>query len=120
MADVFPPPGIDLGMPDWGFKQTPEVNADVIKLGDGYEFREKVGLNAVRKNFNPVWSNLDPDDAEQAYNFLEPLVKTVGVLWTHPINGQVFKVIPDSISLEWDTWGNAVLDVTWRQDFNPG
>lgn len=120
MAEVFPPPGVDLGTPDWGFKQSPSVNADVTKLGDGYEFREKVGLNAVEKTFNPVWSFLDPDEAEQAYDFLEPKVKTVGVLWRHPITNVQYKVVPDAISIEWDTWGNAILDVTFRQDFNPG
>lgn len=120
MALIFPPVGMKLGQPDWGFKHDPTADVEVVKLGDGYEFREPKGLNHISTAFQPVWSNLDPLVATAAYEDLLPDLKLRERLWIHPLTGATWKVIPEALSLEYDTWGNAILSITWRQGFNPG
>jgi phage-related protein len=106
--------------PDWGFSQSADADVDIQNLGDGYEVREPKGLNSVRESMSPKWPNLDPDVALQCYNYLKPKLKLESVLWHHPITDVVYKVIPESLSLTWDEWNNGVLEVSFRQDFNPG
>lgn len=121
MAGTFPPPSVvDMPNPDWGLSLTPDANVDIQSLGDGYEVRESVGLNSIRENMSPKWSNLIPAMALECYNYLKPRLKRDSVTWVHPVTGTVYKVIPESISLTWDEWNNGVLEVTFRQDFNPG
>lgn len=120
MAVRFPPVGMDLGKPDWGFSQSPEAEVEVIKLGDGYEQRTPKGLNHIRENMSPTWSNLLPSVGRAAYAFLLPKLKLESVLWDHPVTGKTYKVIPETLSIQDDTYDNVVLSVTWRQDFNPG
>ena len=120
MAEPFPPAGVDLPNPDWDFSQSPEVTVDVQKLGDGYEVRQPIGLNSVKEGFSPKWSSLDPEVAEACYDFLLPRLKLKGLMWTHPVRGTPVKVVAESVNITYDTWDNAVLEVTFRQDFNPG
>lgn len=120
MADVFPPPGVDLGTPDWGFKDEPDANVEVSNFGDGYAARELIGLNAITDKWNPTWSSADVQPAMMAFDFLKPRLKWNPVLWTHPITGVVYKVICQSLSLTYDQWNNAVLEVQFERDFNPG
>lgn len=120
MAGTFPPPGVTMPNPDWGLSLTPDANVDIQSLGDGYETRESVGLNSVRESMSPKWSNLDPPVGQQCYAYLKPKLKKESVLWTHPVTGTVYKVIPETVTLTWDEFNNEVLDVTFRQDFNPG
>ncbi|QYW06476.1 putative minor tail protein [Pseudomonas phage UAntarctica] len=119
MAEVFPPAGLVLPSPDWGYKISPDADVQVSKLGDGYEVRTPSGLNFISENLSPTWSSLDPDVGLAAYNFLKARLRWKGLLFTDPISGQVYKVTADSVALTYDTWGNAVLDVQFRQDFNP-
>lgn len=120
MAEMFPPPHIDLGMPDWGFSQSPDANVEITSLGDGYEFRSPKGLNYIRESMSPTWSNLSPSVGRAAYDWLRPKLKLESVLWHHPVSGKIYKVIPESIGIQDDTFDNVVLTVTWREDFNPG
>ena len=120
MADVFPPVGIDLPTPDWGFKETPDVEVSVNKLGDGYESRELIGLNPVKKTYEPEWSVLDEAVAQAAYEFILARLKWKAVLWTHPVTGVVLKVVAQSVSITYDTFNNAVLSITFKTDHNPG
>lgn len=120
MADMFPPPGADIGAPDWGFSENPDADVTVSKFGDGYAARELKGLNGISDSWNPVYSNCDPAMGKQAYDFLKPKLKWMPVMWQHPITGVVYKVICNSVKLTYDTWGNAVLDVQFERDFNPG
>jgi len=120
MADPFPPAGVELPNPDWDFSNTPQANVEVHKFGDGYETRESVGLNSVSESFTPKWSNLSPEVGEACYDDLLPKLKKTGVIWTHPVRGTPIKVIPEAISLTYDTFDNVVLDISFRQDFNPG
>jgi phage-related protein len=105
---------------DWGFSQTPEANVDVQTLGDGYESRESVGLNSIKETFPVKYSTLDTGVGRQAYDYLKPKLKKESVTWVHPVTGVVYKVIPESLTLTWDTFNNEVLEITFRQDFNPG
>lgn len=120
MADLFPPAGVVLGAPDWGFKETPEANVDVITLGDGYESREPVGINHIKDAFEPTWSSLEPAAALAAYQFLRERLKWKAVMWTHPVTGVLTKVVPQTVDLTYDTYNNAVLNVSFKQDHNPG
>lgn len=120
MADVFPPAGVVLGEPDWGFKENPEAKVDVITLGDGYESREPVGLNHITDVYDLTWSSLDPAPARQAHLFLRARLKWKAILWTHPITKEVIKVVPQSCSLTYDIYNNAVLTATLKRDYNPG
>ena len=120
MADLFPPPGLVLPKPDWGFKESPDADVIVEKMGDGYEVRTPNGLNHIKDTLSPTWSSLDPDVGVQAYEFLKSRLNWKSVMWEHPLNGRMLKVVPQQLSITYDTWGNAVLDVQFRQDFNPG
>lgn len=120
MADVFPPPGVELEAPDWGFSESPDADVIVSKFGDGYAARELKGLNAISDMWAPSYSNCEVAHAEAAYAFLKPRLKWNPVLWTHPISGTVYKVICTALKITYDTWGNAVLDVQFERDFNPG
>lgn len=119
MADVFPPPGVNLGTPDWGFQQAPEAEVDIYSLGDGYEVREPKGLNWLKESFSPSWSSTDPVTAKAAYDFLKARLKWKQMTWTHPVSGVVYKVTCQSVSITYDTFNNAVLSVSFKQDFNP-
>jgi phage-related protein len=121
MAGTFPPPSQpNFPAPDWGFAQSPEANVDVQKLGDGYESRESVGLNSIRETFPVKYSTLDKGVGQAAYDYLKPKLNKESVTWVHPVTGVTYKVIPESLSLTYDTWNNEVLEITFRQDFNPG
>lgn len=121
MAGTFPPPTLpNFPTPDWGFAQSPEANVDVQPLGDGYESREAVGLNWLRETFPVKYTTLDEGVGQAAYNYLKPKLKLESVTWLHPVTGVPYKVIPMDISLTFDTWNNEVLEITFRQDFNPG
>lgn len=120
MADLFPPPGVELEAPDWGFSESPDANVNVSKFGDGYAARELVGLNAVSDTWNPVYSNCEVAAAQQAYNFLKPRLKWNPVMWQHPITGVMYKVICASVKITYDVYNNAVLDIQFERDFNPG
>ncbi|MNQ69549.1 Phage minor tail protein [compost metagenome] len=113
--DEFP----DIGTPDWGFAEQPDADVDQIKLGDGYEFREPRGLNYLKDTWSPKWSNLDETDAETAYAFLRARLKLTPFLWTHPLSAVQYKVLCQSVSLEYDTFDNAVLTASLSRDFNP-
>lgn len=119
MADLFPPAGLVMPKPDWGFDQTPDADVNIVRLGDGYESREPTGLNHITESYSPKWSSLEPAIGEQAYAFLKPRLKWKSVLWAHPVSGVMLKVVPEECSLTYDDWGNAVLDVRFRQDPNP-
>lgn len=120
MADLFPPAGVVIGNPDYGFKETPETNATVITLGDGYESREAVGLNPTKTTYSPVWSNLLPGPAQAAYEFLKARLKVNAVNWVHPVTGVTLKVVPQDVDINYDDYNNAVLNVTFKTDHNPG
>jgi len=120
MADVFPPVGLDLGTPDWGFKESPDAEVEVSKLGDGYESRELIGLNPIKKTYEPVWSYLTEEVAQAAYDFITARLKWKAVLWTHPVTGVVLKVVPLAVDITYDTFDNAVLNITFKTDHNPG
>lgn len=120
MAEVFPPVDVVLPLPDWGFSLAPEADVHVSKLGDGYEVRTPAGLNYISETLSPTWSTLEPEVGKAAYAFLKPRLKYRSLLYTDPIFNTQYKVICESVSLTYDTWGNAVLDVQFRQDFNPG
>lgn len=118
-APMFPPPGIDLGSPDWGFKETPEANTNEDELGDGYVFREPKGINHIKRSVPMVWSNLDEDVALEAYDWLLPKLKLDPVRVMHPTRNQIIQVILESMDITYDTWGNAILNVSFKEDFNP-
>lgn len=118
-AEIFPPAGVVLGTPDWGFQQAPDADVDIYKLGDGYESREPKGLNSVKESFSPSWSNLSPGPALQAYNFLKARLKWKQLTWTHPVTGATHKVTCQSVSITYDQWDNAILAASFKQDFNP-
>lgn len=117
--DVFPPAGVDLGTPDWGFQQSPDADVDVYNLGDGYEMREPKGLNWLKETFNPSWSSLDPAIGLSAFNFLKARLKWKAMSFTHPVTGVVYKVTCQTVSLNYDQWNNAILNASFKQDFNP-
>lgn len=119
-TDVFPPAGVELGTPDWGFKESPEADVDVIPLGDGYESREPKGLNWIKDSYEPTWSSLETAPAQQAYEFLRARLKLKAVMWNHPVTGQPVKVVPQAVSINYDTYNNAILSVTFKRDHNPG
>lgn len=120
MADVFPPPGVELEAPDWGFSESPDADVIVSNFGDGYAARELKGLNAIKDSWNPVYSNCRVEAGEAAYDFLKPRLKWKPVLWAHPVTGVVYKVICTSLKKTYDTYGNIVLDLQFERDFNPG
>lgn len=120
MADVFPPPGVVLENPDWGFSEAPDADVEVSQFGDGYAARELKGLNAIKDSWNPQYSNCEVIPGEQAYNFLKPRLKWNPVLWTHPVTGVVYKVICTSLKITYDVFGNVALDIQFERDFNPG
>lgn len=120
MADVFPPPGVELEAPDWGFSESPKADVEVSNFGDGYAARELKGLNAISDSWNPVYSNCTLVDGEAAYNFLKPRIGWNPVMWAHPITGVVYKVICESIKKTYDQWDNIILDIQFERDFNPG
>lgn len=119
MAEIFPPAGVDLGTPDWGLGTSPTVKVDKQTLGDGYEYREPVGLNFRKESFQPTWSNLSPAVALQAYNFLLERLEWKAFDWIHPVTKRRYQVTASNLSIEYDTFDNAILKVTLTQDFNP-
>lgn len=119
MADTFPPAGLTLPSPDWGLSSAPSANVSKSKLGDGYEFREPKGLNFRSESFQPTWSSLDPGPAQQAYEWLFQRLELYAFMWAHPVTLKVYQVIASNLSIEFDTYGNAILKVTFTQDFNP-
>lgn len=118
-APFFPPTGLDLGEPDYGFKETPNANVEETPLGDGYVFREPKGINHIKRTMPMSWSNLDQDVALEAYDWLLPKLKLNPILITHPTRGTQIQVICDSLEITYDTWNNAVLNATFIEDFNP-
>lgn len=113
--DIFPL----VTKPDWGFNVEPEANVEEVKLGDGYVYREPIGLNYLKEKFNPVWSSLDPEEGRPVYQWLMSRLKLKPFLWNHPVSGEQYQVVCQSVSITDDTWGNVVLSATFEQDFNP-
>lgn len=119
MADTFPLPAWNLPQPDWGFNTDASANVTTSKLGDGYEFREPNGLNYRSESFQPVWSNLSPAVAMLAYNFLFERLSLKAFMWKHPVTNKVYQVLASGLSIEYDVFDNAILKVSFTQDFNP-
>lgn len=119
MADVFPPAGVNIGTPDWGLAITPTANVERSKLGDGYEYREPKGINHVSESFQPIWSSVPPAAALIAYKFLRDRLEWKAFMWVHPVTQVTYQVVASALSLEHDEFDNAVLKVTFTQDFNP-
>lgn len=119
MADLFPPAGVDIGVPDWGLSTNPSVRVDKQQLGDGYEYREPVGINFKRESFQPVWSNASPANALKAYTFLFERLEWKAFKWVHPLTKVTYQVVASGLSIEYDVYDNAILKVTLTQDFNP-
>lgn len=118
-APLFPPAGLVMPKPDWGFKESPQADIQEDKLGDGYVFREPKGINHIKRSFPMTWSELDPDVAEEAYDWLLPMLALKPLRIVHPVRGTVHQVILDSIDLTYDVYNNAVLNATFTEDFNP-
>lgn len=119
MADIFPLPEWNLESPDWGFSTDSSANVQAIRLGDGYEYREPKGLNFRSESFQPVWSNLDVATAEKVYDFLFARQSLTAFKWVHPVTGKTYQVLASGLSKEYDTFNNAIIKVTFTQDFNP-
>ena len=119
MADTFPLPAWNMPAPDWGFASTPQADVTKTKLGEGYEFREPKGLNYKSESFQPVWSNLDVATAEKVYDFLFARQSLTAFKWVHPVTGKTYQVLASGLSKEYDTFNNAIIKVTFTQDFNP-
>lgn len=118
-APMFPPDGLVMPNPDWGFKESPTADVNEQPLGDGYVFREAKGLNHIKRTFPLTWSNLEVPVAEAAYDWLRPKVKLNPIRFRHPVRGTLHQVIIDNVDIEYDTYGNAVLNLTVTEDFNP-
>lgn len=105
--------------PDWGFSEAPSADVTVSKLGDGYEVRTPKGLNHVRDDFKPIWSDMNPVDGQAVVDYLKPRLGWKALKWLHPVRKTQVQVVAESVSLEYDQWNNAVLNISFRQDFNP-
>ena len=113
--DIFP---LEV-KPDWGFSESPTTDINESRLGDGYVFREPKGLNFRRTTWQPSWSSLGVVEGEAAYDWLFAREKLIPFLWQHPLTGAMHQVVCQSVSKNYDTWGNVVLNATFEQDFNP-
>lgn len=118
-APLFPPAGLEMPSPDWGFKETPQANVKEEAMGDGYVHREPKGINHIKRSLPMTWSSLDEDVALAAYDWLLPKLKLTPIRVFHPKRNQEIQVIVDSIEITYDTWNNAVLSVGFTEDFNP-
>jgi phage-related protein len=122
--DTFPPSLAQFGVnemptPDWGLSTDLSVNVEKTRLGDGYVFRQAVGINYKTESFSPSWSNLEPEPAEFLYQWLKERVDLIPFLWAHPVTGKIYQVIATGVNKTDDQWNNAVLSVTFEQDHNP-
>lgn len=113
--DTFP----TIDNPDYGLSSSPEANVEETALGDGYVFREAVGINYLRDSWSPTWSSLDPAVAQSTYLWLRARLKLTPFLWFHPVEHVQYQVVCSSVTKTDDTWGNATLSATFVQDFNP-
>lgn len=118
-APMFPPAGLVMPDPDWGFKESPQAKVNEQELGDGYVFREPKGLNHIKRTFPMTWSELDEQVAEAAYDWLLPKLKLTPIRIKHPVRGTTHQVVIDSLDITYDTYNNAVLNLTVTEDFNP-
>lgn len=118
-APIFPPAGLVMPNPDWGFKESPEAKVDEAEMGDGYVFRQPKGINHIKRTFPMTWSELSPEIGERAYDFLLPMLKVYPLRIAHPVRGYLIQVTLESLDLTYDTWDNAVLNATFKEDFNP-
>lgn len=122
--DNFPPPldqfnGYRMPSPDWGLSTDLSTDIEEIKLGDGYVVRQPKGLNFRSESFSPSWSDLDPAPGQFIYDWLKARADLVPFRWVHPVTGAVYQVIARGPKISYDTWNNAVVSVTFEQDFNP-
>lgn len=108
-----------IGAPDWGFSYDPVANVSKVTLGDGYEVRRPAGINHLKEQWKPVWSNLDEATAKSTYDWLKERLDWAAFYWTNPDNGERYKVLCTAVSLVKRGWNDVTLSATFEQDFNP-
>lgn len=104
--------------PDWGLEDTVDANIEEQALGDGYVVRRPKGINYLRSSWSPSWSLLTKDQAEDTYAWLKARLKLTPFYWTHPTDGNQYKVICTSVSKVISDVGIYQLKAEFTQDFN--
>ena len=95
---------------------TPLVN--VVRLGDGYEMRQQVGLQREPSEWSLVFSNRDDTDRDNILTFLLDKKGAEAFEWTPP-RGSAGKYVCDDWTVEMTQFGRTTINTTFRQVFEP-
>ncbi|WJZ48866.1 tail tip protein M [Halomonas phage vB_HmeY_H4907] len=104
-------PGIAYGLEEKG-----SYARDVIKFGDGYEQRARIGINSFLKNWSMRWPHLRHSDVLILTNFLNSKVGVDAFIWGHPITGVDYSVVCDEVPVVvYDSKGRGTVTAVFRE-----
>lgn len=113
--DTFPFPDV---APDWGLTDNVDARVEKQELGDGYVLMRPKGINYLVDSWNPTWTMLEPQVADEIYDWLRPRLKLTPFLWKHPETNTLHQVTCESLSLARTDYGIAVVSASFVKNFN--
>lgn len=110
--------------PDYGAQKRSQPNLKIVKFGDGYEQRLKVGLHNDPKDWTLKWSNITDDgsssEAQQIEAFLEARVDDGTVFqWSPPDTTSTYDFVCYSWSKEITYPNRATITAVFHEVFEP-
>ena len=105
--------------PDVGLSKDKKFRFLETKFGDGFSARLADGLNGQDVNYNPVWANCHPEDAQTLIDFFDQQEGWKSFDYTVPYETTPMKWICRGYRQSYPTGVTVTVDATFERVYYP-
>ena len=104
--------------PSYGAQKSSSPKLQVVKFGDGYEQRVKIGINQNPKEWSLSWDNITEANSDTIETFLDARADDgASFSWTPPAESTEYKWVCPEWNKTIPYTGRATITATFRQVF---
>ena len=104
--------------PSFPATETTRPLVTTVRLGEGYEMRQQVGLQREPSEWSLTFANRDDSERDNILTFLLDKKGTSSFDWTPP-RGSAGKYVCDEWRVEMAQFGRTTIKTSFRQVFEP-
>lgn len=104
--------------PDWGARATVKPTVKTTKFGDGYEWRQAVGINSVVEAWDLSFALRDLDEGNDILDFLTTAGGVQSFDWTNPL-GVAGKYVCREWPHSFENFNRLTFNLTFEKVYEP-